>query len=187
MAELTVDDLIAYSGDRLADTDETQRVLDAAQAFVRNYCGWHVSPVRENDELVVDGSNARVLNLPTKKMLALHSIVEDGVTVFSDSEGSITVEPYWSVLGAVSKIGAGRWTWKPRAVTVEIDHGYTESEAADWRGCVLGVANRASLSVAGQFSSMSAGPFSVTLGSAELLLPSDTTILDRYTLLGSFA
>lgn len=163
MAELSVDDLIQFSGDRLADTDETQRVLDAALTAVRNYCHWHVSPVRTDETLTVDGPNSRTLWLPTKNLLAVHSIIEDDTVVYSDSSGSTTLEPYWHTSGRIRKRSAAYWTWKPRAIDVTIDHGYTEAEAADWRGVVLSVADRMSLSTGfvGAGATMTAGPYSI--------------------------
>jgi hypothetical protein len=182
VGELNVDDLIAFSGGRLADDDETQRVLDAAVAAVRRYCRWHVCPVRENDAFTVDGPNSRALWLPTKRLLALHSIVENDVVIYSDSSGSTTTEPYWRVSGRVTKTTRAYWTWKPRSIDVVIDHGYTEAEAADWRAVVLGVADRMSLSTGfvGAGATMSAGPYSIgafsldgmlTLEQQDLLAP----------------
>lgn len=179
MADLSVDDLIAYSGGRLEDNDETTRVLSSALTYARNYCGWHVTPVREADEVTVDGPGGRTLTLPTKRLLDLTEVTED------DTELDVTTL-YWSTLGRVTKT-SGTWTCKPRAVVATIDHGFTEDEAADWRGAVLGIANRMSLAVAGQFSSMTAGPYQVVVGSAELLLPGDAAIMDRYSILGAWA
>ncbi len=172
MAELAVDDLIAFSGGRLTDSDETERILADAWAAVRRYCGWHVSPVRLNDTVTVDGPNSRVLWLPTKKLVDLHSIVENDVVIYSDSSGSTTTEPYWHTSGRVTKTSRAYWTWKPRAIDVVMDHGYTEEEAADWRGFVLGVADRKSLSTGfvGAGATMTAGPYSIGAFSLEGLL-----------------
>lgn len=41
---LTSDEFDIMTGGRYTGDERTQPLLDAAQAAVRNYCGWHVSP-----------------------------------------------------------------------------------------------------------------------------------------------
>ena len=129
--ELTADDVEAFTGGRLsADAAETQRLLDAAVAAARRHCGWHVCPVWADHHLVVDGHGGRVLRLPTRRLLAVGDVIDDGVSVDVDTL-------VWSVDGLVRKPDGGRWSHRYQSVDVIITHGYTDTEAADWRQAVL--------------------------------------------------
>ena len=129
--ELTVDDVEAFTGGRLLAADaETQRLLDAAVAAARRYCGWHVCPVWASHQLVLDGHGGRVLRLPTRNLLAIDDVIDDGVTVDVDTL-------HWAADGMVRKATGGRWSHTYRGVDVVITDGYTEVEAADWRQAVL--------------------------------------------------
>lgn len=140
MADLTVDDVEAFTGGRLSSSDdETQRMLDAALTIARRDAGWHVCPVREDDEITLDGPDSRILNLPTRKLVLLTSIEEDGVDL-------TLTDLSWSAGGppgllerpvSVRKRSKGWWSDDYQAIVVTMDHGYTEEEAADWRYGVL--------------------------------------------------
>ena len=134
MAELTVDDVEWFTGGALAaDGDETQRILDAALAAARADVGWHVSPVLTDDVLTVDGPGGTRLRLPTRKIVSVTELVEAGVSL--DPLADITVSA--SVPGLIVKTGGGYWTGAIAGITITLDHGYTEDEAADWRQAVL--------------------------------------------------
>lgn len=129
--ELTVDDVETFTGGRLsADNAETERLLDAAVAAARRYCGWHVCPVWASHQLVLDGVGGRVLRLPTKHLLAIDDLIEDGTSIDPDTL-------HWSVEGTIRKPGGRVWTHLYRGVDVVITDGFTEEEAADWRQAVL--------------------------------------------------
>lgn len=136
MAEISVADVVQFTKGRLTDdgpTGETQRMLDAALAAARHHVGWHVSPVRA-DDLTLDGPWSSTLALPTRKLLALTSVTEDGSSV---DIGDLS----WSESGLVRK-RYGSWTCEYRGVAVSISHGYTEAEAADWRQAILTLVNQ---------------------------------------------
>ena len=145
MADLTVDDVEAFTGGRLSSADdEVQRMLDAALATSRRYSGWHVCPVREADEIVLDGPDSRILYLPTRKLVELTSIEENGV---DQALATLT----WSAGGPpgllespvrVRKRTRGWWSGDYQAITVIMDHGYTEDEAVDWRFGVLSLVSQ---------------------------------------------
>lgn len=161
--------------------------LDRALATARNYCRWHVTPVETNVVMTLDGpgkwgglkvglgglyfpsgsyitgvlrqsrSGADTLFLPTKKLLGIQSIVEDGVTLLPESS-TYTGDFKWSEDGIVVKTNHQPWTPNFQGLTVTFTHGYTEDEAADWRAIVLSMADRISL-VRGLV-----GPFNTAVG-----------------------
>jgi hypothetical protein len=148
MAELTAEDVEEFTGGRLADDGgegTTTDILRAALVAARRYVGWHVSPVRTADEIVVDGPDSRILYLPTRKLIELTSIDEDGTAL----DPATTLR--WSAGGPpggngtpvrVRKRSNGWWTGYYQAITVTMTHGYTEAEAADWRYAVLSMVNQ---------------------------------------------
>jgi hypothetical protein len=145
MPELTVGDAQTFTNDRLLASDaNVQLMLDAALAMARRDCGWFVCPVTVGDEVVIDGPDSRILNLPTRKLNDLTEVTEDGVTL-------TLADLSWSAGGppgllerpvSVRKRGRGWWSAEYQAVTVTMDHGYTEEEAADWRYAVLSMVDQ---------------------------------------------
>jgi hypothetical protein len=153
--EPDVDGVAAYTGGRLsADSDETQRQLDAALTQVRSYCGWHVAPVKQNHEIILDGRGGRVLELPTGLLLDLTALAEDG------RELDVDVDVSWSANGLVRKRSNAYWIHKYRAITATLTHGY-DTPPADWVEVVFTVVDRLSMNVGMTQSNTSAGPFSV--------------------------
>jgi hypothetical protein len=140
MGELTTDDVEQFTAGRmLADDPEVERMLAAALVTARREVGWHVSPVIEDDELILDGPGSRILTLPTRKLVELTTVVEDGTSLNIDDLN-------WSAGGppgilerpiSVRKRSGGWWSGDYQGVAVTMDHGYTEEEAADWRQAVL--------------------------------------------------
>lgn len=108
----------------------TQDLLDAALVAARRYCGWSVSPV-ETVTLTVDGPGGRVLSLPTLNLIALTAVVEEGVTL------DVTDLDVSRRKGTVEKYPFGCWSDRSGAITVTMQHGFTEAEAADWRRAVI--------------------------------------------------
>lgn len=130
MAELTTDDYDSFVGP-VGDT-EKQAALDSVLAAARRYCGWHVSPVETGVELTLDGPGGLYLFLPTKKVVELTSVVENGVTLSIGTDVVMSAQ----TPGMLVRKGA-RWTRDYSSIVVTFDHGYTEAEAADWRRAVL--------------------------------------------------
>lgn len=139
MAELTVDDVEAFTRGRLSASDPVvQDILDAALVRARNYTGQHVSPVVEDDVVVLDGPGGKYLFLPTGKIGSIASIVENGSTV---APADYVVSS--SIPRLVFRTN-GCWTWDYSAITVTYTHGFTEEEAADWRRAILQMVDRMS-------------------------------------------
>jgi hypothetical protein len=83
--ELTPADVEAYTQGRLSASDpETLRALNAALTRARRYCGWHVSPVRQDVAVLDRPSWIGIWNelaLPTLKVVSLDGIEIDGVAM----------------------------------------------------------------------------------------------------------
>lgn len=151
MAELTAADVSAFTGGRLVDdggTGEVTRMLNAALAAARREVGWHVSPVKTADEIVVDGPDSRILFLPTRRIVELTSVDEDGTAL------DPATKLRWSKGGppglldrpvGVRKRSGGYWSGDYQAITVVMTHGYTEDEAVDWRHAIMSMVNTMSL------------------------------------------
>lgn len=180
---------VAASEDYLGDLEELARFsegtdleqsdpltkffLGAATEAVRNYCGWHVFPVRE-ETLILDGPGGHLLVLPTGKLLDVVSITELGETV-TDFE--------WSADGKLRK---RCWTERYRAISITVRHGH--SSAQDLLSTIYAIASRAASSPSGAIQD-TAGPF--TLVHAQIssgvagglgMLAHEQAILDRYAL-----
>ncbi|GFG83385.1 hypothetical protein [Mycolicibacter algericus] len=126
-AELTAFDIETYTRGRLKDDESTEQLLAAALVSARRWCGWHVSPVRVDDELEVDGPGARVLSLPTMRLLSVKEIDDDG-QVYGPDE--LRFSRSW---GTVAKRNRMRWSSGLGAVRAVVTHGYTDDQAADFR------------------------------------------------------
>jgi hypothetical protein len=143
----------------------------AACAAVRAYCGWHIAPVYE-DTLVIDGSGASVIDLPTLRLVNVTSVVEDGV------EQAIT-SANWSRTGYLWR--AAPWTRSLNGLSVTLEHGYDECP-----GEILGVLREAaSRGVAGsavsQVGQVRMGGVAGVPGAASFMIDQQA-VLDRYRL-----
>ena len=135
MAELSAADLSTFTGGRLASDDSaTDAVLAAALAAARRYCGWTVSPVAE-ETVTVDGPGGCVLALPTRNLIEVESLTENGTAV------DVATLDVSRTKGTVRKYPYGYWTGRDGGIEVTMTHGLTEAEAADWRRAVLRLAN----------------------------------------------
>lgn len=132
MGEISVNDVEAFTGGRLeATADETRRILEAALAVARNYCGWHVSPVREGETLTLDGRGGSVVFPPTRKIVDLIAVSSDGVEV-PLTDLAVPSEAPWKIV-----YKTGTWSVEYGGIIITMDHGYTEMEASDWRNAIL--------------------------------------------------
>lgn len=139
MAELETADVEQYTKGRLAASDpETARLLDAALKAVRRYCGWHVTPVRTDTGLVVDGPGGRLLSLPTLQLVELVAITEDGNALD-------VADLHYSAAGLVRKKSGRSWSHRYGALSVTMRHGF--DEASDWQSAVLELVDRMSAAV----------------------------------------
>lgn len=144
MPELTSADVELYTKGRLsADKVETFRALQRAYAAVRTYCLWHVTPVK-SEVVTLDGSGDIWLGLPTRNLVTLTSVVEDGVTLnvadlVPSQSGRILIKK--PLNNAESK----PWSSKYRSITVTMTHGFVT--APDFDLAVLGALDYMTLQI----------------------------------------
>lgn len=164
---------------------DIQPVLDAASALIRRYCGWHISPVMQ-EEMIVDGAGGHVQNLPTLNLvnlLALEELMPGGtVNVYPPTE----VE--WSRNGYLRKVGC--WTERFQAITATVEHGYDEGDCLDLAMLCATMAARAVASPFGE-KQQTVGSVTVALSSGAsgaaggvALYPDQAAQLDAYRLFG---
>lgn len=132
MAELGPGDLPESVRARFDDDTKAQAAIDAVLVAARRYCGWHVSPVRADELIELDGPGGRVLSLPTLALNSVASVTELGTAV------DVTTLDRSRRKGTLTK-QFGRWTARDGAITATVTHGYTEVEAADWRRGIISV------------------------------------------------
>lgn len=137
MAELAVADVEAYTNGRLLAADADTAVwLDRALKAARRYCGWHVTPVQTDTDVVMDGPGGRLLALPTMRVVDLSALSENGTAADVDTE------LYVSESGLVRKVNGGCWTSRYGGITYTLEHGF--DAATDWQTAVLELVDRMS-------------------------------------------
>lgn len=189
--ELVAADLASYTRGRLSATDPgTRDALVAALAAARRFCRWHVTPVKTNDAITLDGPNSPLLSLPTQQMTALTTVVERPVGL---SVAPVTIDPSlldWSADGKVRKVTGVRWTSRYRGIDVTYTHGFDHAE--DFQRAVLSYADRLSLTTSGGRRTV-VGPFqyppeetsgSRTTGASSPFSAQETVLLSLYRLEG---
>lgn len=151
MPELNVAAVEQYTQGRLDRDDPlTAELLADGLGTARRWCGWHVTPVIDDDVHVLDGPGSRLLALPTLRLaypVAL-TIVENGVEL---DGADIDV----SLRGMVTKRNGALWTNRLGGIAVTMSHGF--DAAPDFNAAVLSLVDRMSLAASGV--PVSVGPF----------------------------
>jgi len=113
---------------------------DIARAAARRYCGWHVTPVREDDEVTLDGPGSALLILPTLRLVELTAVTEDGVELDIATDLSV------SARGLVRKKSGLWWSRQYGSIVVTMTHGFDPDDefnnAADFEAAVASIAER---------------------------------------------
>lgn len=136
---LTVADVQSFTKGRLLASDtEVVRLFDAALAEAQNYCGWPVLLV-EDDVVELDGPGRYVLALPTRKLITLTSLVEEGNTL---DVGTLDVS---KSMGTVKKSSGACWSGRYGSIVATMTHGY--ASAPDFELAVLMCVDAVALSV----------------------------------------
>lgn len=159
-------------------------------SVVRDFCRWHVTPIITED-LVLDGSGKKTLLLPSKHVLNVSAVTEDGhsVTVnwslsgvLTKTAGDVMAYPL-TVEGWMYPDGRGYWTANDRAIRLTIEHGYAPEEVASVLGVVKSVAARVAMNPSGAITQQRAGTQGVSMlpGSVPLFA-SEKATLQRYRL-----
>lgn len=138
MAEIAPDDLPAATRARYVDDTAAQAAINAVLAAARRWCGWHVSPVRTNEVLDLDGPGGHVLSLPTMNLIAVSAVTQLGVSL------DVSTLDKSRRKGTITNM-FGCWSCRDGSITATITHGYTEAEAADWRQAIVDVVGTRSL------------------------------------------
>jgi hypothetical protein len=157
----------------LAPTED-DRLLQA-EALVRGYCGWHISPSREDIEVTFKTAvNGDVLLLPSLYVTAVSSITEDGVELVAVTDFD------WAENGVLT-----RYRWGSAPVVVTFTHGY-ETVPPEVTAVVQAIAQRA-VNNPGSLVRTQDGPFSDTYSQTGFnqslplaLLDAEKEILNRY-------
>lgn len=143
MPELTAAAVEQYTQGRLhRDDTETLRMLSLGLAAARRHCGWHVSPVIDDEQITLDGPGGRLLALPTLRLDGdgVTEIVEDG-TALDISNLEVSKK------GMVRKRSGAFWTRRFSGLVVTMTHGYADAD--DFNAAVLSLIDRASFAPAG--------------------------------------
>lgn len=78
---LSVDDFDAATGNRWAGDARVPAQIAAAQAAIRNYCAWHVSPSLKCVHVADSLPRKRIIQLPAVHVTAVDSVTVDGEEV----------------------------------------------------------------------------------------------------------
>ena len=158
---------------------ESYPALDAAQAVIRAYCGWHVAPVIEETVVVDGGWVGDKLFLPS-----LHVLEVSDVTVNGDEAVDLTTVEV-SQSGYLRRFGSWWYTYDLRNVSVTMTHGYADVPA-NLLTVLYALAGRAQASPTGATTEQ-VGPFRVSYATNSdgssggvLLSALERTVLDEY-------
>ena len=155
--DLSVDDVDDYTNGQLSEDDPaTQRMLDAALAVARNDMRWHVNPVTFGEVISLNGQGGLHLWLPTKNVVTIHNITDTisgtmptappGLLYDADLPNKVYLNPQVS-----GQVWCGPGVSGLSGITVTWDHGFTNTQAADWRNAILAlVTNIAQITVLGR-------------------------------------
>lgn len=172
---VTLPDLVKYQD------GDAQFMIDQATAYVRSYCGWHVTPV-VTETITLSGAGpsleqramhyarTRVLFLPSLHVVSVASVTQDGALVPSTD---YMVDP------AGFLVHSGDWSSGVRSVVVTMTHGY--DEAPDLADVILARASRRQVNP-NAVTRTQAGPFSEQYEVASGFAPDELVALDRYRL-----
>lgn len=148
--------------------------IEAAWSLTRAYCGWHITPERR-ETVVVDAIGGRITTLPTLNLGSIHTTdIRHG-----DETWSPVAVRDWSAGGWI----VGCWPDRPRALRVDMTHGY--AEPPDGIPVVVLNLAAASLTAPVAVSSEQAGGESVSYNTAggevpHMLSAQMLAILDAY-------
>ena len=171
-----IEDIVTVSDDAGADF-----FLKAAQAAVRRYCGWHVSPVSD-----VSGTLAsmgqRVFALP------LRAVSELEIEVIDPSGcGYLAAEPGSDYTASGPLVEFRRYVPPSvAAVRYRATAGFDPSEVPDVQSVILQAARRAAQAPAGSVKSQSVNGASVTYGFSGNGAPAVALLADELSVLAPY-
>lgn len=151
----------------------TEDRLFQAEALVRSYCGWHISPSR-TETVSLRGRGTGVLTLRSLYVTDVATVTDDG------TELTVEDEYVWSEAGVLT--AACRWG-SGTVVEVTFTHGY-DDPPAEVTAVVQAVAQRA-VNNGSSLVQETIGPFTnryAGTGAVLELLDAEKAILNRYRL-----
>lgn len=148
--------------------------VSVAEGAIRDYCDWHVAPVRES-VFSLDGGRRHRLILPTLRLREVKSVLLNGREAVDRVKASES-----GILELHERFPCGLGS-----VVVKVSHGYDPDEVPSLMGVIASAASRFADSLGNVVQSQSAGGSAVSffMGS-ESLLSSEKEKLDRYRLRG---
>lgn len=157
-----------------APTFDEKFWVSVAEGAVRDFCLWHVAPVREQTFVLDGGGLSRVL-LPTMRLREVLSVTSGGRDVTSrvvpSESGVLELE--------------GGFACGLSSVVVTVSHGYDPAEVPSVQGVIASAASRFADSLGNIVQSQSAGGSAVAyFAGSESLLKSEQAKLARYRLGG---
>jgi len=149
---VSIQPIVSLTGGALPDSP--QFWLDAAHGAVRRFCGWHVAPVI-TESLTLDGNGSRSILLPSRRVTAITSVLENGVVVAATDFD-------WSESGVLTRTN-GYWSHRHRSIIVSLTHGF--DDVSDVAGIISGIAARSMAAKDGALSKR-AGSMAITRGAS---------------------
>lgn len=148
--------------------------VSVAEGAVRDFCLWHVAPVREQ-VFSLNGEGRHQILLPTMRLREVLSVTSGG--------RDVTAQVKASESGVLEL--AGGFACGVASVLVKVSHGYHPDEVPSVQGVIASAASRFSDSLGNIVQSQTAGGSTVTYFSgSESLLRSEREKLVRYRLGG---
>ena len=136
----------------MTDFGSSDPVAAATQA-IRDYCGWHVAPVKE-ETITLDGTGTSTILLPSRLVVVVTSVKIRGEVLPETAYE-------WSTIGALRRLN-GNWPDAYRSIEVNLKHGLTDmSVLAD---VVASVAARIQVDITGMVTRQGMGTQSVSFG-----------------------
>lgn len=106
--------------------------MQQAEALVRDWCGWHISPSKSDTYSPLDPGPYSLV-LPSKNVTSVESVTVDGAALVDE------VDYRWYPNGVIEPLSGWCWWrapvliygthWRPKVV-VEFTHGYAEPPVA---------------------------------------------------------
>lgn len=170
---------------------ETVTPQEQALAIVRAYCGWHVTPIIQEEIFVDMPRPSSIVFLQSLRVVGVHSVEYRAgcdwrsVPLCDISHSGLS----WSQNGMIEWGGrntCGTFPTGIKAVQVNYTHGFDIDEVKDFLSVVAGVAGR--IEAGGNIKKQAVNGASVEFfgngddGARAGLLESEKRILDRYRL-----
>jgi hypothetical protein len=119
----TPEDYATFAQRDLSDVEAgtVTLLLASASARIRSFCRWQVWPIETDDALECNGTGAREMVLPVRKLIDLTNIAEDGTDLDPDAYT-------WTRMGTIKRVDGARWTDRDRGLIVTASHGFEASQ-----------------------------------------------------------